>query len=126
LYFKYKGPPPENGRLLSAAKTWMKAKNLQPWLMLRGLPWNLTTATGQTSNHRREADRRFIFSGRLKPELRARIGLLGRRTDEPVIMVTHAVTMSAISGTSAGSGDAILLDLNGTGSPDFAERVIIR
>jgi hypothetical protein len=59
-------------------------------------------------------------------ELRARIGLLGRGTDEPVIMVTHAVTISAIAGTSAGSGDAILLDLNGTGSPDFAEQVIIR
>lgn len=59
-------------------------------------------------------------------ELRARIGLLGRRTDEPVIMVTHAVTISAIAGTSAGSGEAILLDLNGTGSPDFAGRVTVR
>ncbi len=59
-------------------------------------------------------------------KLRAHIWLLGGRTDEPVIMVTHAVTISAIAGTGAGSGEAILLDLNGTGSPDFAERVMIR
>ena len=59
-------------------------------------------------------------------KLRDYLSLLGRRTDEPVILVTHAVTISAIAGVSAGSGEAILLNLNGTGSPDFAERLIVR
>ena len=59
-------------------------------------------------------------------ELRDYLSLLGRRTDEPIILVTHAVTISAIAGVSAGSGEAILLNLNGTGSPEFAERLIVR
>ena len=59
-------------------------------------------------------------------ELREHITLLGRRTDEPVIMVTHAVTISAIAGVSVGSGEAVLLDLNGTAEPTFAERLIVR
>lgn len=59
-------------------------------------------------------------------ELREHIILLGRRTDEPVIMVTHAVTISAIAGEAAGSGEAILLDLNGTAEPAFAERLVVR
>ncbi len=59
-------------------------------------------------------------------ELRDHIVLLGRRTDEPVIMVTHAVTVSAIAGTSVGSGEAVLLDLNGTARPVFAERLTVR
>lgn len=51
---------------------------------------------------------------------------LGRQTDEPVIMVTHAVTISAIAGVSAGSGEAVLLDLNATAEPVFAERLVVR
>ena len=59
-------------------------------------------------------------------ELRDYLALLGKKTDEPVILVTHAVTIYAIAGTSAGSGEAILLNLNGTGAPDFAERLMVR
>ena len=59
-------------------------------------------------------------------ELRDRLILLGRRTDEPVIMVTHAVTIAAIAGVSASSGEAVLLDLNGTAEPAFAKKVTVR
>lgn len=59
-------------------------------------------------------------------ELRGMLARLDRQTDMPVILVTHAVTISAIAGTSASSGGAILLDLNGTGAPDFAGRVTVR
>ena len=59
-------------------------------------------------------------------ETRALLARLGHRTDEPVIFVTHAVTVYAIAGTSVSSGEAVLLDLNGTGEPKFAERVKIR
>lgn len=59
-------------------------------------------------------------------ELREHIAVLGRRTDEPVIMVTHAVTIAALAGVSVGSGEAILLDLNGTGAPTYAERLLVR
>ena len=40
--------------------------------------------------------------------------------------MTHAVTISAIAGVSVGSGEAVLLDLNGTAEPTFAERLIVR
>ena len=59
-------------------------------------------------------------------ELRDHIVLLGQRTDEPVVMVTHAVTISAIAGAGVSSGEAVLLDLNGTREPDFVERLTVR
>lgn len=58
--------------------------------------------------------------------LREHIALLGHRTDRPVILVTHAVTISAIAGTSAGSGEAVLLDLNGTAEPTFTQRLTVQ
>ena len=59
-------------------------------------------------------------------ETRSLLIQLGSQTDEPVIMVTHAVTISAIAGVSAGSGEAVLLDLNATAEPVFAERLVVR
>jgi phosphohistidine phosphatase SixA len=43
---------------------------------------------------------------------------LGSRTPRPVILVTHFVTIAAVTGRGVGSGDARVLKLNGTGSPE--------
>lgn len=59
-------------------------------------------------------------------ETRAFLEGLGTETAEPVILVTHAVTISAIARTGASSGEAVLLTLNGTGEPDFAGRLMVR
>ena len=59
-------------------------------------------------------------------ETRSLLLQFGRRTDEPVILVTHAVTIEAIAGVSVGSGEAVLLDLHPIGPPTFAERLIVR
>ena len=58
-------------------------------------------------------------------ELRTLLLQFGRRTDEPVVMVTHAVTIQAIAGVSAGSGEAVLLDRHAIGPPTFAEQLIV-
>lgn len=42
---------------------------------------------------------------------------LGARTSRPVILVTHSVTIVAVTGRSVGSGQSRVLKLNGTGSP---------
>ena len=59
-------------------------------------------------------------------ETRAFLEGLGMQTNDPVILVTHAVTISAIARTGASSGEAVLLNLNGTAEPDFADRLIVR
>lgn len=82
---------------------------------------NVEEFTGLNSFYTMPAKR-----GEWLEELRDHIALLGQRTDEPVIMVTHAVTISAIAGTGVRSGEAVLLDLNGTGEPDFVERLTVR
>jgi hypothetical protein len=38
----------------------------------------------------------------------------------PVILVTHQVTISALTGRSAASGEAVVLAMDGTGRPPVA------
>jgi len=68
----------------------------------------------------RPADRKARVSA-----TRAFLASLGERTNRPVVLVTHFVTISAIAGTSVRSGAGILLDLNGTADPVLVRRFVI-
>lgn len=66
------------------------------------------------SFYQRERDR----AGNLAA-LGAFIERLGTATDRPVILVTHQVTISAMSGASTASGEAKVFRLDGTGRPEM-------
>lgn len=79
------------------------------WLLGLG---PVTELPGLNSFHGRPEDR----DGNLAA-LRRFIEGLGTRTDQPVILVTHFVTIAAMTGRGVGSGEASVLKLDGTGTP---------